>query len=85
MISISGDICKPTICKYECANACRLIHGDDPPIHFKKESLIPLIDKNTCNLCLACLQACPLKAIISDSNKNVLLSPLENTTPNIVE
>ncbi len=85
MIQISEEICSPAICKYECANACIRVHGKDPPIHFTKESLTPLIDKKTCNLCLACVRACPLNAISTGSNKNALLSSLEVIPPNVVE
>jgi ferredoxin len=60
---ISEFLCNPTVCNYECQDACFGIHGDGSPLGFRKESLVPIIDEATCTKCLACIRACPLNAI----------------------
>ncbi|TFG31870.1 reductive dehalogenase [Candidatus Thorarchaeota archaeon] len=70
LMIINPEICAPTICKYECAEACNRIHGRKAPLYYTKDSLIPLINVNMCTRCLACVRACPLNAISFESDNN---------------
>ena len=65
---VSESICNPKVCNYECLDACTSTHGNDAPLGFGKESLIPVIDQHACTECLACIRACPLDAISVDDS-----------------
>ncbi|TFG32352.1 reductive dehalogenase [Candidatus Thorarchaeota archaeon] len=65
-MQVSESLCNPQICNYECLDACTRIHGDESPLGFRKESLFPVIDEETCTECLACVRACPLNALSLD-------------------
>ena len=68
---VSKSLCNPKVCKYECVDACSDTHGDDSPLIFWKDSLIPVIDEDTCTECFACVRACPLNAISIDGETSV--------------
>ena len=72
---ISESLCTPQVCSYECLHACTNTHGDDSPIGFRKDSLIPVIDEETCTRCLACIRACPLNAISVEDSASVTYEP----------
>lgn len=72
---VSESLCNPTVCNYECQDACTRIHGVDSPLGFTKETLLPIIDEDTCTVCLACLRACPLNAISIDGNSVIIQDP----------
>ena len=74
-MEISESLCNPKMCNYECQEACTTIHGEDSPLRFGKESLVPIIDEDTCTECLACIRACPLNAISIDGVKDTLPAP----------
>jgi len=67
-MQVSESLCNPQICSYECLNACTRIHGDESPLGFRKDSLFPVIDEESCTECLACLRACPLNALSVDGS-----------------
>jgi reductive dehalogenase len=50
-------------------DACKSVHGDDPPLRFEKKTTVPTIDFDTCTDCLACLRVCPLNAITIESTE----------------
>ena len=84
---VSESLCNPTVCNYECLDACTNTHGDDSPLGFRKDSLSPMIDDATCTECLACLRACPLNAITVDDNAPITheLYPPPDETPKTSE
>ncbi|TFH04787.1 MAG: reductive dehalogenase [Candidatus Thorarchaeota archaeon] len=82
-MQISESLCNPQICNYECLNACNRIHGEDSPLGFRKDSLFPVINEETCTKCLGCIRACPLNALSLDGSSAttpVLLPPPKQTT-----
>ena len=63
-MQILEDLCKPDQCDRECVEACIQLHGEDSPLRFTDDDGFPTIE-NGCNLCLACVRACPFGAITS--------------------
>ncbi len=78
---VSKTLCTPTACDYECLEACTRVHGEDPPLGFRKDALSPVIDEETCTECLACVRACPFDAISlnADIQKQHIISQPRET------
>lgn len=64
---VNTDACDPMSCTIECLDACQRVHADESPLSFPKGEVYPLINLETCTVCLACIRACPLDAIILDA------------------
>ena len=64
---VRTDTCDPSSCNYECLDACRRVHGDNSPLSFQEGQDHPVINLETCTVCLACVRACPLDAIVTES------------------
>ncbi|MFW9787621.1 MAG: reductive dehalogenase [Candidatus Thorarchaeota archaeon] len=78
-MQVNMDICNPSSCKIDCLEACQSVHGVDSPLSFQKGQNTPIIDFNTCTVCLACVRACPLNAIITSHRERA--GTAASTTP----
>ncbi len=67
LMFVRTDTCDPSSCNNECLDACRKVHGDESPLSFQENHDHPVINLETCTVCLACVRACPLDAIKADS------------------
>lgn len=63
---VKTGICEPSSCNLECLVACQRIHGDESPLSFQEGWSYPIIDHETCTVCLACVRVCPRDAIRSE-------------------
>ena len=63
---VRTETCDQSSCNQECLDACQRVHGEESPLSFHEESTHPVINLDTCTICLACIRACPLDAIAVD-------------------
>ena len=63
---VSTDKCDPSSCNHECLDACQRVHGDESPLNFQEGSDYPVINLDTCTVCLACVRVCPFDAITAE-------------------
>ncbi|MGD9395679.1 MAG: reductive dehalogenase [Candidatus Thorarchaeota archaeon] len=83
---VNTEACVPSSCNRECLDACQRVHGENSPLSFREGQDFPLVDLETCTVCLACVRACPLNAITTDQEKRSrTISPKKPTTCDVTE
>ena len=82
---VNAEACVPSFCNRECLEACQRVHGDDSPLSFHEVQDSPLINLETCTVCLACVRACPLDAITTDQGKRTrTVSPTKAVARDVI-
>ncbi|MFW9793630.1 MAG: 4Fe-4S binding protein, partial [Candidatus Thorarchaeota archaeon] len=66
---VNTRACDSSLCNLDCIEACKRVYGDDSPLSFDKDQKFPVINSETCTICLACVRACPMDAITSDQKR----------------
>jgi len=68
---VNTEACKSSSCESECFKACQRVHVSDSPLYFLEDKKYPLVNPETCTLCLACVRACPFNAIKAEEMKEL--------------